>query len=120
MVTTKVKRPIYPLLWLLFSAGGTLAAMVMPVLVFLFGLAIPLGWIAPPSYEHLYALLAHPITRLALFGLCMLGLLHWAHRFRYTLYDGLQIKHLNEVIDATCYGGAILGSLVAAYLLITF
>jgi len=113
------KRPIEPFLWLLFSAGGTLAAIVMPVLLFLFGLAFPLGWISPPSYEHLYAVVSHPLTRLALFVLCTLGLLHWAHRFRYTLYDGLQIKHLNEIINVTCYGGAIVGSVVAAYLLLT-
>jgi hypothetical protein len=25
------------------------------------------------------------------------------------LYDGLQIKHLNELINLLCYGGAILG-----------
>jgi hypothetical protein len=29
-------------------------------------------------------------------------------------YDGLQIKHLNEVINLLCYSGAI----VAAYLLL--
>jgi len=113
------KQPIEPFLWLLFSAGGTLAAMVMPVLLFLFGLAFPLGWIPPPSYEHLYAFVSHPLSRLVLFALCTLGLLHWAHRFRYTLYDGLQIKHLNEIINVSCYGGAIVGSVVAAYLLLT-
>jgi len=47
-------------------------------------------------------------------------LFHWAHRFRYTLYDGLQIKHLNEVIFFCCYGGAILGTVVAGYLLWNF
>ena len=52
-----------------------------------------------------------------LFVLCSLSLFHGAHRFRYTLYDGLQIKHLNEVINSICYGGAVLGTLVAAYLL---
>jgi fumarate reductase subunit D len=113
------KRPIEPFLWLLFSAGGTLAAMLMPALIFLVGLAFPLGWISPPGYAHLYAVLSHPLTRLALFALCTLGLLHWAHRFRYTLYDGLQIKHLNEVINVACYGGAIVGALLAAYLLVS-
>jgi fumarate reductase subunit D len=113
------KRPIEPFLWLLFSAGGTMAAMLMPILVFLFGLAMPLGWVTPPSYDHLYAVLAHPIARVGLFVFCMLALLHWALRFRYTLYDGLQIKHLNEMVNAFCYGGAILGSLVAGYLLLT-
>src|SRR3989440_9011048 len=107
-----------PLLWLLFSAGGVLAALLIPILLFLFGLAFPLGWLAPPGHEHLLAVLRHPLTRVALFLLCTLSLFHWAHRFRYTLYDGLQIKHLNELINAVCYGGAVVGTLVAAYLLV--
>lgn len=32
-------------------------------------------------------------------------------------YDGLQIKHLNELINLACYGGAVLGSVLAAYFL---
>src|SRR6516162_11876336 len=100
------KRSIEPLLWMLFSAGGVLAALLIPILLFLFGLAFPLGWLAPPSHEHLLAMLRHPLTRGVLFLLCMLSLFHWAHRFRYTLYDGLQIKHLNELINGVCYGGA--------------
>ena len=112
------KRPIEPLLWMLFSAGGMASAMVMPALVFLFGLAFPLGWIAPPSYDHLRALVVHPVTRLVLFPVCMLSLFHWAHRFKYTLYDGLQVQHLNELINTFCYGGAVVGSLLAAYVLL--
>jgi fumarate reductase subunit D len=42
---------------------------------------------------------------------------HAAHRFRYTLYDGLQIKHLNAPVAVLCYGGAIVGTAAAAYLL---
>lgn len=112
-----MKRPIEPLLWLVFSAGGVFSALLMPSLLFLFGLAFPLGWLEPPTYEHLLTVVRHPITRLALFALCMLSLFHWAHRFRYTLYDGLQIKHLNEVIAVLCYGGAIAGSIAAAYVM---
>jgi fumarate reductase subunit D len=111
------KRSIEPLLWLLFSAGGVVAALTMPVLVFLFGLAFPLGWLHAPSHEHMLWLLRSPVTRIAIGGVCVLSLLHWAHRFRYTLYDGLQVKHLNEVINVVCYGGAVLGSILAAYVL---
>ena len=35
----------------------------------------------------------------------------------YTLYDGLQIKHLNEVIALLSYGAAVVGSVATAYLL---
>ena len=47
----------------------------------------------------------------------VLALFHAGHRFRFTLYDGLQIKHLNELIALLCYGGAVVGSAFAAYLL---
>jgi len=111
------KRSIEPLLWLLFSAGGVLAALLIPVVLLIFGVAFPLGWISPPPQEHLLAVIRHPLTRIVVFLLCTLSLFHAAHRFRYTLYDGLQIKHLNELINPLCYGGAIIGSLVAAYLI---
>lgn len=114
------KRSNEPFLWLLFSAGGVLAAMVIPIQLFLFGLAFPLGWLKTPSYDSLVTLASHPLARLFLFALCMLSLFHWAHRFRYTLYDGLQIKHLNELINTFCYGGAIVGSIVAGYLVWRF
>jgi len=107
-------------LWSLFSAGGVAAAFVIPVYIFLFGVAFPLGWISAPLHDHLVALVRFPLTRLGLFAVCFLALFHWAHRFRYTLYDGLQIKHLNEVIFFCCYGGAILGTVVAGYLLWNF
>jgi succinate dehydrogenase subunit D len=114
------RRSNEPFFWLLFSAGGVVAALVLPVYVFLFGLAFPLGWITAPSAEHLTELYRSPMVRLALFLVCSLPLFHWAHRFRYTLYDGLQVKHLNEVIFTLCYGGALLGTVAAAHLLWTF
>jgi fumarate reductase subunit D len=114
------KRSNEPLLWLLFSAGGTISALLMPIHLFLFGLAFPLAWIAAPDHGSLLALLNHPLTRLYLLVFCALPLFHWAHRFRFTLYDGLQIKHLNELINTLCYGGAIVGTLLAAYLLFVY
>lgn len=114
------KRPIEPLLWTLFSGGGVISAFFIPLLLFLFGLAFPRGWITPPTYEALHQLVSLPLARLFLFVVCSVPLFHWAHRFRYTLYDGLQIKHLNEFINVFCYGGAIIGTLVSAYLLWNF
>ncbi len=105
--------------WTLFSAGGVVAAVLIPIHLFLFGLAFPLGWISAPSYDHLMVLIRSPLIRIYLFILCSLPLFHWAHRFRFTLYDGLQVKHLNEVIFVFCYGGALVGTLIAGYLLWT-
>jgi len=111
-------RSTEPFLWLAFSAGGVLAALLIPSLLFLFGVAFPLGWLHPPAHAQLLTVLGHPLGRLIVFLLCTFSLFHWAHRFRYTLYDGLQIKHLNELVSLFCYGGAIVGSVVAGYLVL--
>ncbi len=105
-----------PFFWILFSAGGVIAALLIPILLFLFGLAFPLGLLDAPSYERVLALAGLPLARVGLFGLCSLSLFHWAHRFRYTLYDGLQVKHLSGPITFFCYGAATLGTAAAAYL----
>jgi len=110
-------RSLTPLLWTLFSAGGTLAALLFPVHLLLTGLAIPLGWVEAPSHPFLLGLIQHPLTRLYLFTFVSLALFHWAHRFRYTLYDGLQIKHLTALIVVVCYGAALVGSVLAAWTL---
>ena len=111
------RKPLEPLLWALFSAGGVVAALFLPIHLFLFGLAVPLRWLDAPGYERMLSLVRPAPARIYLFVLCSLPLFHWAHRFRYTLYDGLQIKHLNEVINTFCYGGAVAGTVVAGYLL---
>jgi len=106
------RRRVEPLVWLMFSAGGVLAAVFLPILVILFGLAFPLGWLDPPDHDHLLAVLTNPLTFVVLLGLFVLMLVHSAHRFRYTLYDGLQIKK-RRTVAVLCYGAAIAGSVAA-------
>lgn len=95
-----------------------MAALFIPVLLFLFGVAFPLEWITPPDHDHLLAVVSNPVTVLFLLGLCVMSLFHWAHRFRYTLYDGLQLRSLEAWIGFGCYGGAVVGSLASAYVLL--
>jgi fumarate reductase subunit D len=102
------RRRVEPLVWLMFSAGGVLAAVLLPSLALLFGLAVPLGWVSP-DYEHLRAVVGHPLTFVVLLGVFVLMLVHSAHRFRYTLYDGLQVKK-KRTVAVLCYGAAIVGS----------
>ena len=98
--------------WLTFSGGGVMAAMFLPVLAFLFALAFPLGWIDPPDHDHLPPSSATRSRSSCCSGMFVLMLVHAAHRFRYTLYDGLQVKH-KVLVGAACYGGALLGTLLA-------
>jgi fumarate reductase subunit D len=107
-----VRRRIEPLVWLMFSGGGVMAAILLPSLAFLFGLAFPLGWIDAPDRGQLLAILGHPLTFLVLLGVFVLLLVHSAHRFRYTLYDGLQVKHKGATAIA-CYGAAAIGAIAA-------
>ena len=106
------KKSLEPVLWTLFSAGGVLAAVLLPSLALLFGLALPLGWLDRPDHEHLLAVVGHPVAVVVLLGAFVLMLVHSAHRFRYTLYDGLQIKK-KRTVAVLCYGAAIVGSAAA-------
>src|SRR5439155_16951896 len=106
-----------PFVWLMFSGGGVAAALVLPALLVLFGVLLPLGVIGAPDHAHLLAVVRHPLTRLALFGVSALALVHAAHRFRYTLHDGLQLQRFDGLIAAVCYGGALAGWALAAYVL---
>lgn len=107
-----------PFLWLLFSGGGVVSAMFLPVLVFLFALAVPLGWIEAPGRGQLLGMVGHPLTALVLLGVCVLSLFHWAQRFRYTLFDGLQLKDHQRLINTGVYALALLGSAAACVVLV--
>ena len=55
-----------------------------------------------------------PLTRLFVVALVCLGLVHWAHRFRFTLID-IGLHSLETLITVLCYGAAIVGTGVAVY-----
>jgi fumarate reductase subunit D len=107
-----------PFWWLLFAAGGTVAAFLMPAHILLGGLALAAGWTREAfAYHRVLALAAHPLSRLYLFVLISLSLFHWAHRFRYTLAEGLHLKASWLPVSVGCYGSAILGTLLAVIVL---
>ncbi|MDA0196000.1 MAG: fumarate reductase subunit D [Bacteroidetes bacterium] len=112
-----MKKSNEPFWWAMFGAGGVLSAFFIPILIFLFALAFPLGWLPAPSFDQLEMLTSSLIVKLFLFALIFLSLFHWAHRFRFTLYDGLQVKHLNELIAVLSYGTALFGTVAAGWVL---
>ena len=114
-----MRRSREPFLWALFSSGGMLSALVWPAVIFVLWIAQPLGWIEPASHNDLLDLLRHPIARLVLFVLVFLSLFHWAHRFRFTLYDGLQLYHLHRLVAVVTYGAATLLTIMAGYVVWT-
>jgi fumarate reductase subunit D len=104
--------------WLLFSGGGVVAALVLPVLLVLFGVAIPLGWVDAPGHDHMLALVRNPFTRLGFIAVCGLALVHAAHRLRFTLEHALQLHRYDPAIATVCYGAALAGTAAAAYLML--
>ncbi|MEV6029645.1 fumarate reductase subunit FrdD [Nonomuraea sp. NPDC052116] len=112
-----MRRTLEPYLWLLFSGGGVVAALVLPVLVLLFGVLMPLGVVDWPAPEQLRALLDPVPVRLALLGVAVLCLFHAAHRIRFTSEEVLGIARFDPVIAVICYGGAVAGGIVAGLVL---
>ena len=101
------KKHLEPFWWTWFSTGGTAAAFILPVLLLFIGIIFPLGWIEPPSYEQLTGKF-NIIIRSVLFVVVLLSLLHFAHRYRFTLYDGLQLQRFDKMIAVICYGTALI------------
>jgi fumarate reductase subunit D len=112
------KKRIEPVLWLLFSGGGVLSAVFLPVLLFLFGLAFPLEWIDPPSHGRLLSVAGNPLTLLFLLALLPMSLFHWAHRFRYGVQHGFQVGIAEWALATLCYGAALIGSFITLLVLV--
>lgn len=85
-----MKRPIAPIFWLLFGAGGMLAALFGPALVIITGIAIPTGVGLSPAvmdYSHAMAFGRHPTGKLVLQTIIVLFAWHGAERTYLTLKD---------------------------------
>jgi len=109
-----------PVFWGLFSAGGFVAALLLPITVGILGIAFAAGWLPKEalSYERVIDLVDHPLSKLYLLGLVSLPLFHWAHRFRYTVHHQFGVHGLKRLVAVACYGTAVTGSALAALVLL--
>jgi len=109
---------IEPMWWGLFMAGAGVAGLFLPIIILVFGLLIPIGIVPREATANWVAtLVANPLVRLFLLVLVALPLFHWAHRFRYFLFD-LGLHGLKMPLAVLCYGAAIVGTLWAIVTLI--
>ncbi len=102
-----------PIIWSLFAAGGTVAAIIVPVLILTTCLAVPLGLLSVDvlSYERLLELMQYPLSKLVTFAVLFLIIWHAAHRMRITAHD-LGVRN-DTLVMLICYGIAAAGSLLA-------
>ena len=114
------KRTIAPVFWLLFGAGGMLAALFGPALIIITGLMAPHGWGVPARFAdhaHVLAFARNPIGKLAI--LVVIALFFWngAERIFLTLKD-MHAGPLGLLRCAT-YGLAAVLSLLTVLLLLS-
>lgn len=103
-----------PFWWSLFSAGGVVAALFIPITLLVTGIAVPLGWV---EAESLRALVVNNLpVKIYLFVVISLPLFHWAHRFRYVAVD-LGLKGIGSPLAVVCYGAAVVGTVLAVVFL---
>jgi fumarate reductase subunit D len=105
--------------WLLFAAGGMVAAMMLPALVLVVGLAAPAGLFGEDamSYERVRALVDGPLVRWAVFAIVSLLFWHAMHRIFHGLHD-LGIRTGRAAYRWICYGAALLATAVTGGLLL--
>ena len=100
------KRSSEPIFWSLFGAGGVIVAFVLPVAIFITGIAVPLG-LAPVDamgYERAHAFVSGWFGKLVLLAVISLTLWHSVHRIYLSLHDlGIQRRSAYKWL---CYGFA--------------
>ncbi len=110
-----MKRSNAPIFWGLFGAGGMLAALLGPMLVWITGIAVPLGWLLPidlMSYPHMLAFAQHGAGKAFILAVVALLAWHAAHRILHSLHDLL--LPTGTAAKLLCYGSALAITLVAA------
>ena len=114
-----MKRSHEPIFWSLFGGGGVLSALVAPILIFITGIITPIGlWMPQQVLDHARVLgfAQHWFGKLLLLAVISLFLFHAAHRIYHGLHDiGV---HAGTGAMVVSYGGALLGTLAAAALLL--
>jgi fumarate reductase subunit D len=114
-----LKRSNAPIFWSLFGAGGMLSALFGPVLVFITGIAVPLGLLLPAgtmSYPKMLAFAQNFIGKGFIFAVIALFLWFAAHRIYHSLHEiGI---HPGLLAKLLCYGSAFVSTVIAAYVLL--
>jgi fumarate reductase subunit D len=113
-----MKRTNEPVVWVLFGAGGMLSALIGPVLIFITGIAVPLGLLTQRAMDYgtMLAFARNPAGKLLILAVISLFLFHVCHRMFHSLHDigvpaGVWTRRW-------FYGAALAGTIMAVLLLV--
>jgi fumarate reductase subunit D len=116
---TKYKRSNAPVFWLMFGAGGMLSALFGTALVFITGIAAPVGLMGTGlmSYPRMLAFSQNWIGKGFLFAVIMFFAWHAVHRIYHSLHDvGVPLNAFTKLL---CYGTAAVITLVGLFALLS-
>jgi fumarate reductase subunit D len=120
---TSVHKPslAHLIWWFIFAQGGVLAALLIPVHILVQGILGPLGivTVVDRHYDTWISIIGNPIVKLYLLVLISLPFFHFAHRLRYLLVDLGMPAAKSRPVQVVFYGGAVLVTLVAIWVLLT-
>ncbi len=115
-----MKRSHAPIFWLLFGAGGMIAALCGVAMVWIGNFDAAFGLVLNPNllrFENMQAFAQHPIGMLFLFVTTSLFAWHAMHRIFHSLHDvGISAGTAAKLI---CYGGAMAITITAGTALLT-
>ncbi|MCP5067678.1 MAG: fumarate reductase subunit D [bacterium] len=100
-----------PIWWLLFGAGGFVAAVALPGLIIGVMLLAPLGLLETGmSYERMHGLVGSPIGKVLTIAVITLTLWHCAHHIRHFAVD---LGVSGQAPAYLSYAFALVGTLAA-------
>ena len=102
-----LKRSNDPIFWMLFSAGGMLSALILPVLIVLLGFVLPAGEV---SLERVNDVFNNVLIRIVVVIVSSLAFWHAAHRIRFTLVH-VGLHGIAMPIAVVSYGAALVGTI---------
>jgi fumarate reductase subunit D len=108
---------LHAVLWGIFSAGGFIAAFFLPILVYLVGIAYPLGLWPVASNDPTHVFVLRRLGVLFIFVTVAGSLFHGVFRFQSTLVE-LGLKKYGRAIEAVGYFVIATGIIVLVYYLL--
>ena len=113
------KRCNAPIFWGLFGGGGMMAALFGPIMIFITGIAVPLGLLLPAdtmSYPKMLAFAKNFIGKGFIFVAVFLFIWHAGHRIHHVLPEiGI---HTGIGTKLATYGVAFVISVISAVALL--